>query len=248
MRPGSRAVPVRKAIPVVAGIGAALAACAAVALTPDPRIARLDPAITAPVPPQRLAPLAVAAHESPRLHALSVSPDLTWDERDLALTWVHPLAGPRRELPINATRRFGAERPGERNAECRRGHCGVDLGQRKGTIVHASADGTIARIVWSANAGSGRYVKITHPSGFSTWYMHLDKIRSDLRVGDEVIAGAPLGTVGRTGIKHSAPHLHFGVSRAVNGRERFLDPEPMLREAVVLPKPAPFTYRQKPAL
>src|SRR5262249_34886622 len=54
--------------------------------------------------------------------------------------WVHPLAGTR-WLPANDSTYFGAPRPGFRPAECGRGHCGLDLGNTRGTVVHAIADG-----------------------------------------------------------------------------------------------------------
>ncbi len=156
-----------------------------------------------------------------------------------ALRWVHPLAGPR-QMPMRDSRRFGAARHGARPAECGRGHCGVDLGGKRGVVVHAAADGVIARVVREIRKESGRYVMIEHAGGLRSYYMHLDEIRGDLDVGQPVVAGAPIGTVGRTGVIKSGPHLHFSIAQERAGRTTYLDPEPILRHAVVRAQPAPF--------
>jgi len=63
-----------------------------------------------------------------------------------------------------------------------------------------------------------------------TRYIHLDTIRRELHPGRHVVAGEPLGTVGRTGVVENFPHLHFGLSlRGADGHERYVDPEPFLR-------------------
>lgn len=155
------------------------------------------------------------------------------------LRWVHPLAG-ERQLPARDGRRFGAARHGARPAECGRGHCGVDLGFRRGVVVHAAADGEIAAVYTEIRREAGRYVAIEHAGGLRTYYMHLDDIRPDLEVGQRVHAGDPLGTVGRTGVIKSGPHLHFALAQEREGRTWYIDPEPILRHAVVLPAPRPF--------
>ncbi|RMH36712.1 MAG: M23 family metallopeptidase [Deltaproteobacteria bacterium] len=181
--------------------------------------------------PARSVALDIAPRDLPRLHALSLSDSGEW------MRWVHPLAGPERALPDSASRRFGADRDGTR-PECGRGHCGVDLGHERGLVVHAAADGFVERVVVAPDRKGGNYVKLRHPHGFASFYMHLDRIRPGLRRGDLVQAGEPLGTTGRTGIHHSGPHLHFAVARTTPERDVFVDPEPMLREAELLPAPA----------
>jgi murein DD-endopeptidase MepM/ murein hydrolase activator NlpD len=155
--------------------------------------------------------------------------------------WHHPLAGDRR-LPGSPSRRFGAlrDRPGTRD-ECGRGHCGVDLGHRRGEIVHAAADGVVDRIVSWGDDLSGHYVRIRHSQGYTSFYMHLGRIHPKLDVGDEVNAGDPIGTIGMSGIRNSPPHLHFQIcKKQPNGDEVFEDPEPMLRTATVRADEAPF--------
>jgi hypothetical protein len=151
------------------------------------------------------------------------------------LGWFHPLAGPRRALPLSESRRFGAARPQPRPAECELGHCGVDLGTTLGEPVFAVFDGVVERVerdeIRGANAG--RYIRISHKDGtIVTRYIHLDSIRDDLRVGVHLRGGELIGRLGRTGVEHSGAHLHFSLSLrpgGVDGAERYIDPEPMLQ-------------------
>jgi len=167
--------------------------------------------------------------------------DLSAHERrhDGALRWIHPLAGPR-QMPFRDSRRFGAPRYGNRPAECGRGHCGIDLGSTRGVTVHAAADGVVALVYTEIRHEAGRYVAIDHDGGLRSFYMHLDDIRPDLEIGQHVRAGEPIGTVGRTGVIKSGPHLHFALAQERQGRAFYIDPEPILRHAVVLATPRPF--------
>lgn len=90
------------------------------------------------------------------------------------------------------------------------GHSGIDLAARRGTPVHAAADG-IASV--SEDARLGKAVRIDHGGGVESLYAHLDQVR--LATGMAVTAGQAIGTVGATGMA-TGPHLHFQVSR--NGR------------------------------
>ena len=189
--------------------------------------------------------LRVPPRERPEIHDLSYAPVAG---ENIPLVWYHPLAGDR-VMPENPSRRFGADRPGDRPAECGRGHCGVDLGEKRGPVVHAVRPGLVDRIMRTPDRLGGKYVRLYHPEGFFTYYMHLDVISPRLVPGVEVAAGEALGLLGSTGIQRSPPHLHFAVARVLeHGGQRYLDPEPMLRQAVVLEEPAPFpeSWRQPP--
>ena len=154
------------------------------------------------------------------------------------LRWVHPLASPRR-LPIEPGR-FGAERPGKRPAECGRGHCGIDLGNKRGEVIHAAADGEVVGVYREIHGEEGRYVVLDHGGGTRTAYLHMNEVRAGLEVGQHVRAGDALGTIGTTGFALNVPHLHFAITQESGGRSWFVDPEPMLRHAVVLAEPKPF--------
>ena len=152
------------------------------------------------------------------------------------LRWVHPLAGHRIMPKIDAAR-FGAQRPGVRPAECGQGHCGIDIGNQRGTIIHAAGDGEIIGAWTEIRGEAGRMVAIDHGNGLHTMYMHLDQVRPGLEPGMHIRAGEPLGTMGTTGFALDNPHLHFAVTQEREGRSWYIDPEPMLRTAVVLPAP-----------
>ena len=148
-------------------------------------------------------------------------------------TWVHPLAGPVRRMPRADSRVFGAVRPGSRPAECRNGHCGVDLGgEIWGEHVHAVHDGVVDFVQRGLNPDrGGSFVRLSHRDGtVFSWYFHLAAIPRGLERGTYVTSGQVIGLLGDTGVKESAPHLHFAISaRPASGApERYMDPEPLI--------------------
>jgi len=146
--------------------------------------------------------------------------------------WIHPLAGPIRRMPRQDSRVFGAVRPGNRAIECRNGHCGVDLGgEIWGEHVRAVHDGVVDFVQRGANPlHGGSFVRISHRGGtVITMYFHLAAIPRGIERGKFVKSGDLIGLVGDTGVKESAPHLHFSVSiRPSPDRERYIDPEPLI--------------------
>ena len=99
-------------------------------------------------------------------------------------------------------------------------HYGSDLAGKVGDPVVASNDGTVvmARPCYS----SGNTVLLHHGAHAYTVYFHLSRI--DVKLGERVKRGTPLGRVGKTG-RVTGPHLHFGMK--VDGL--YVDPESMLR-------------------
>ncbi|HXU06637.1 MAG TPA: M23 family metallopeptidase [Polyangia bacterium] len=148
--------------------------------------------------------------------------------------WIHPLAGPVRRMPLRDSRVFGAIRPGNRAIECRNGHCGVDLGgEIWGEHVRAAHDGVVDFVQRGANAQhGGEFVRIAHRGGtVFTQYFHLAAIPRWIERGTFVKSGDLIGLVGDTGVKESAPHLHFAVSirpSPERAAERYIDPEPLI--------------------
>ncbi len=147
--------------------------------------------------------------------------------------WIHPLSGPVRRMPRADSRVFGAVRPGERPAECRNGHCGVDLGgEIWGEQVHAVHEGVVDFVQRNANPDrGGEFVRLAHRDGtVFTQYFHLAAIPTGLERGVHVKSGDVIGLLGDTGVKESAPHLHFAISVRPykDGPERYLDPEPLI--------------------
>jgi LysM repeat protein len=94
------------------------------------------------------------------------------------------------------------------------GYNGVDIAKPYGSIVRASASGTV--IVGRAsgwNGGYGKYVVISHPNGTQTLYAHLNGLATT--IGSQVSRGQTIGYVGSTG-KSTGSHLHFEVRGAKN--------------------------------
>jgi murein DD-endopeptidase MepM/ murein hydrolase activator NlpD len=147
--------------------------------------------------------------------------------------WVHPLSGPVRRMPRTDSRVFGAVRPGDRAIECRNGHCGVDLGgEIWGEHVRAVHDGVVDWVQRGANPDhGGRFVRLSHRGGtLFSQYFHLAAIPRALERGMPVKGGDVIGLLGDTGVKESAPHLHFTISirPSKDWYEKYIDPEPLI--------------------
>jgi murein DD-endopeptidase MepM/ murein hydrolase activator NlpD len=87
-------------------------------------------------------------------------------------------------------------------------HAGVDIAAKTGTQVYAAGPG---KVTFAGVAGGyGNLVMVDHGGGLQTRYAHLSEI--DVKVGEVVQPGAPVGKVGSTG-RSTGPHLHFEVRR-----------------------------------
>lgn len=85
-------------------------------------------------------------------------------------------------------------------------HSGMDFRAPQGSDARATAPGTVVKAEW--NGGYGRMVEIDHGFGFSTRYAHLSRI--DVKEGQKVVLGEPVGEVGSSG-RSTGPHLHYEV-------------------------------------
>jgi murein DD-endopeptidase MepM/ murein hydrolase activator NlpD len=85
-------------------------------------------------------------------------------------------------------------------------HPGIDFAGPWGSVVHATAPGTV---VFAGNRGGyGNMVEIDHGYGIHTRYGHLSAIT--VRVGSRVGKGGGVGRVGSTG-RSTGPHVHYEV-------------------------------------
>ena len=92
-----------------------------------------------------------------------------------------------------------------------RAHNGVDYYAPAGAPVGAVAPGVVTLAGWTN--GGGRTVKLRHPNGYETEYLHLSAI--SVRAGERVGQGDLVGRVGKTGLA-TGVHLHYGLKK--NGR------------------------------
>jgi murein DD-endopeptidase MepM/ murein hydrolase activator NlpD len=87
-------------------------------------------------------------------------------------------------------------------------HAGIDYPAWYGTSILASAGGRVRRA--GPYGAYGTTVEIDHGDGLVTRYGHASRIL--VRVGDLVLPGQPIATVGSTG-RSTGPHLHFEILR-----------------------------------
>src|SRR6185436_19640181 len=87
-------------------------------------------------------------------------------------------------------------------------HAGLDLAAPLGTPVHAAGAGVVVRA--GRAGGYGNLVVVRHGDGLETRYGHLQA--AAVKEGDQVAAGATVGTVGQSG-RATGPHLHLEVRR-----------------------------------
>lgn len=137
----------------------------------------------------------------------------TLTTRDLgALTW--PVDG-------RLVFRFGPER--KPNGVVLR-YNGIGIAAAPGTPVKAVEAGTVARA--SNMEGYGLSVFLDHGAGAYTLYLRLKQVT--VKVGQKVIAGQVIGSVGGEGTTQG-PHLEFQVRVPTDGTTQAVDPLSWLR-------------------
>tara|TARA_Y100000816_G_scaffold279539_1_gene251920 strand:- start:6251 stop:7054 length:804 start_codon:yes stop_codon:yes gene_type:complete len=87
-------------------------------------------------------------------------------------------------------------------------HYGIDIAAKKGTKIKSSASG-IVTMAESDLYYTGGTIIMDHGHGISTIYSHLATL--NVKLGDEVLQGDIIGTVGSTG-RSTGPHLDFRIN------------------------------------
>jgi murein DD-endopeptidase MepM/ murein hydrolase activator NlpD len=87
-------------------------------------------------------------------------------------------------------------------------HRGIDIMGERGDPIFAAASGVV--VVSGVEPRYGRVVKIEHEHNFTTVYAHNDD--NFVAVGDWVVTGQRIGSIGRTG-RATSYHLHFEIRR-----------------------------------
>jgi murein DD-endopeptidase MepM/ murein hydrolase activator NlpD len=133
------------------------------------------------------------------------------------------------ESPLDGAPRIAHHGLGETRDHGRRPHLGVDFISSFGEPVRAIADGIVrhagtdtqdgrllnlepmkAALVPPREMGPrGLFVRIDHAASLHSVYAHLAQYT--VQGGQRVRRGELIGYVGRTGIRDSDPHLHFGL-------------------------------------
>lgn len=126
-----------------------------------------------------------------------------WNTRTDAEGWRQPLRWP---AAGRLSGRFGAQRvyqgkPGSY-------HSGADVAVPTGTPVTAPADGVVTLAAERPLTLEGNLLMIDHGAGLGSALLHLSRI--DVREGDRVRQGQPVGLSGATG-RVSGPHLHWSL-------------------------------------
>ena len=156
--------------------------------------------------------------------------------------------------PLEAVPRVAPSGPGDDRSGGARRHAGLDIAGIIGEPVRAMADGIvifaginspskarmsgippekIARYRHRRMGVGGIYVCIEHtpePKRVVSCYMHLD--RYNVAEREQVTAGQVIGSLGRTGVKVSPPHLHFEVRIG----ERHTNPLKTLGDTMIPPR------------
>lgn len=90
-------------------------------------------------------------------------------------------------------------------------HSGIDL-KAYYEDVHSVLDGYVSNAGWDSKGG-GNFIKVKHPGGFETIYMHLSHIY--YKAGEIIKGGYIIGKSGNSG-NSTGPHLHFTVKQNGN--------------------------------
>jgi len=117
--------------------------------------------------------------------------------------------------------RWGSQRV--LNGTPARPHYGIDLAAPQGTPIRAPADGRVT-LAEPALHFEGGMVLIDHGQGLITAYLHQSRL--EVRVGQGLRRGDPIGRVGMTG-RATGPHLCWRMK----WRERNLNPTLMVETA-----------------
>ncbi|HBL98870.1 TPA: hypothetical protein DDZ86_04485 [Candidatus Dependentiae bacterium] len=103
------------------------------------------------------------------------------------------------------TTEFGTLRVSQQRGKYR--HDAVDISAMPKSVIWAAQDGTV--VLKERYVHSGNTMALDHGCGVISFYFHLDSF-GDVKVGDKIRKGKPVGTLGMTGYA-SGYHLHWEI-------------------------------------
>ena len=112
-------------------------------------------------------------------------------------------------------------------------HMGLDLRANYVPVLATEDNGIVVSVKNEGKGGNVIRVEYARADGskFQTAYMHLSQM--NVKEGDKVSAGQPIGVSGNTG-NSTGPHLHFSVKKvSVDGHSEQIDPSVYLAEIAV---------------
>jgi len=86
-------------------------------------------------------------------------------------------------------------------------HYGLDIAGSTGSLVRASADGSVVFAGWTSS--DGNQIILSHPGGFLTFYKHNQSLLVPSNA--TVKRGEPIALLGSSGETSAGPHVHFEV-------------------------------------
>jgi murein DD-endopeptidase MepM/ murein hydrolase activator NlpD len=114
-----------------------------------------------------------------------------------------------------------------------RSHDAIDIMAPLGTPVVAAAPGRVEKLFFSEGGGGITAYVRSDDGRWIYYYAHLNAYAPNLREGQHIDRGSPVGTVGATGNANPAgPHLHFAIIRMNPGEKWWqgspINPYPLL--------------------
>lgn len=87
-------------------------------------------------------------------------------------------------------------------------HTGLDIAAKKGTVIRAALSGRVEKV--GEDSRAGKYIKLSHQNGLSTFYCHCSEIIAE--EGANIRQGETIALIGSTGMS-TGPHLHFEIRK-----------------------------------
>jgi len=150
-----------------------------------------------------LATMSLTTHDSKAIAhtsapvVMKTAPVTTLKKKPIPMAdrWVAPVSGYR------LTARFGAS-----SGLWSDNHTGLDFAAPSGTPIRSVTGGVVTEVGW--DGAYGQKTVIRFKNGTELWYCHQNTV--NVRVGQQVMPGDVIGSVGSTG-NVTGPHLHLEV-------------------------------------